>query len=89
MPEIADSLSDADYAALSDFRQALRQFHAFSEARAAEQGLTPQQHQALLAIRGATPEAPTIGTVAQRLMLKPHSASVSPQPWMKVSIAAR
>ena len=83
MPEIADSLSDvdsdslsdADYAALSDFRHALRQFHAFSEARAAEQGPTPQQHQALLAIRGAAPEAPTIGTVAQRLMLKPHSAS--------------
>lgn len=75
MPEITDELTDADYAALSDFRHALRQFHAFSEARAVEQGLTPQQHQALLAIRGAAPEAPTIGTIAQRLMLKPHSAS--------------
>jgi len=75
MPKIDDSLTDADYAALADFRHALRQFLAFSEARAAEKGLTPQQHQALLAIRGAAPEAPTIGTVAQRLMLKPHSAS--------------
>lgn len=75
MPKIDDPLTDADYAALADFRHALRQFLAFSEARAAEKGLTPQQHQALLAIRGAAPEAPTIGTVAQRLMLKPHSAS--------------
>lgn len=75
MPKIDAPLTDADYAALADFRHALRQFLAFSEARAAEKGLTPQQHQALLAIRGAAPEAPTIGTVAQRLMLKPHSAS--------------
>ena len=75
MPKIDAPLTDADYAALADFRHALRQFVAFSEARAAEKGLTPQQHQALLAIRGAAPEAPTIGTVAQRLMLKPHSAS--------------
>lgn len=69
------ALTDADYAALADFRHALRQFHAFSEARAIEQGLTPQQHQALLAIRGAGPDLPTIGDVARRLMLKPHSAT--------------
>lgn len=75
MTENTDPLTDADYAALSDFRYALRQFHAFSEARAAEQGLTPQQHQALLMIRGAAPHVPTIGDVAQRLMLKPHSAT--------------
>ena len=75
MPEIDDPLTDADYAALADFRQTLRHFLAFSGARAADEGLTPQQHQALLAIRGAAPEALTIGAVAERLMLKPHSAS--------------
>ena len=69
------ALTDADYAALAEFRHALRQFHAFSEARAIEQGLTPQQHQALLAIRGTGPDLPTIGDVARRLMLKPHSAT--------------
>ena len=68
-------LTDAEYAALADFRHTLRQFQAFSEGRAAECGLTPQQHQALLAIRGASPASVTIGYVAERLILKPHSAS--------------
>lgn len=69
------SLQDSDYAALADFRAALRMFMAFSEARAGELGLTPQQHQALLAIRGAAPGQATVGYVAERLILKPHSAS--------------
>ena len=68
-------LHDADYGALADFRFALRQFHAFSDARATEVGLTPQQHQALLTIRGAETGQSTIGYVAQRLLLKPHSAT--------------
>ena len=70
-----DELTDADYAALADFRYALRQFLAFSERRAAGFGLTPQQHQALLAIRGASQITVTIGYVAERLALKPHSAT--------------
>lgn len=69
------ALTDTDYAALADFRHALRQFLAFSESRAAEFGLTPQQHQALLAIRGATASKATVGFVADRLILKPHSAT--------------
>ena len=68
-------LTDADYAALADFRFALREFQAFSEARAIEIGLTPQQHQALLALRSASPDAATVGRLAQQLMLKPQSAS--------------
>ncbi|WP_447764071.1 MarR family transcriptional regulator [Sphingopyxis panaciterrae] len=68
-------LTDDDYAALADFRHALRGFQAFSESCAAEQGLTPQQHQALLAIRAAASGPPTVGEVARRLMLKPHSAT--------------
>ncbi|MEO9130692.1 MAG: MarR family transcriptional regulator [Sphingomonas sp.] len=71
----SNDLSDRDYAALADFRHALRTFLAFSEGRAAEQGLTPQQHQALLAIRGAPPGSVSIGYIAERLMVKPHSAS--------------
>ena len=75
-----DQLTDADYTALADFRYALRRFLAFSERRAAGCGLTPQQHQALLAIRGA-PRGPvtagpvTVGYIAERLALKPHSAT--------------
>lgn len=48
---------------------------AFSESKAVEQGLTPQQHQALLAIRAVSPGTATIGYVAERLFLKPHSAT--------------
>ncbi|MDF0489623.1 MarR family transcriptional regulator [Sphingomonas sp. H39-1-10] len=72
----SETLNDADYRALADFRYALRVFQAFSESRVAEHGLTPQQHQALLAIRGAAPAAVVnVGFIADRLILKPHSAS--------------
>ena len=70
-----NALTDADYVTLADFRHTLRQFLAFSESRAAEFGLTPQQHQALLAIRGAAASRATVGFVAERLILKPHSAT--------------
>jgi DNA-binding MarR family transcriptional regulator len=71
----ANELADADYVALANFRYALREFLAFSEGRVAEHGLTPQQHQALLAIRGAGPAPVNVGYVAERLIIKPHSAS--------------
>jgi DNA-binding MarR family transcriptional regulator len=69
------SLTDADYRALGEFRLALRQFLAFSEAGARAVGLTAQQHQALLAIRAhAGPEAISIGELADTLLIKNHSA---------------
>ena len=72
---MAAELTDNDYAALAEFRFALRQFQVFSEAKAAESGLTPQQHQALLAIRGVDLHEATVGYVAERLIVKPHTAS--------------
>lgn len=71
----SDDLTEAEYGALAEFRYTLRQFQAFSERAAGEVGLTPQQHQALLAIRGAPQGTVTIGYVAARLALKPHSAT--------------
>lgn len=68
-------MNDADYALLADFRATLRNFMAFSETQARSVGLTPQQHQALLTIRGTALGNATVGYVAERLMLKPHSAS--------------
>ena len=68
-------MNDADYALLADFRATLRTFMAFSETQARSVGLTPQQHQALLTIRGTALGNATVGYVAERLMLKPHSAS--------------
>ena len=58
-----------------DFRAALSQFLALSEVKASKAGLSPRQHQALLAIRGAPAGQATIGYLADRLILKPHSAS--------------
>jgi DNA-binding MarR family transcriptional regulator len=65
----------ADYQALANFRYALRQFMEFSASAAKGVGLTPQQHQALLSIIGAPEgQAITIGFLAERMLLKHHSA---------------
>jgi DNA-binding MarR family transcriptional regulator len=61
------------YEALADFRYALRRFFAFSEQAAGGAGLSPQQYQALLAILGARQDL-GIGDIAERLMIKHHSA---------------
>ena len=45
-------LAKGDYTTLAEFRYLLRQFGAFSEDAARDAGLTAQQHQALLAIKG-------------------------------------
>lgn len=64
-----------NYRALAEFRRALRQFLTFSEAEAARAGLTPAQHQALLAIKG-TPGGPvSVGALADWLGVKPHSCA--------------
>ena len=69
------ALEAADYQALGEFRQAIRDFLAFSEGSARDQGVTSQQHQALLAIKahlGAEPMS--IGELAESLLIKNHSA---------------
>lgn len=67
-------LADRDYRTLARFRHALRVFHRFSEDAARHEGLTPAQHQLLLAVRGyPSDEAPTIGEVAEYLQLQHHS----------------
>ncbi|HEY0648080.1 MarR family winged helix-turn-helix transcriptional regulator [Phenylobacterium sp.] len=68
-------LTTPDYQALGAFRLALRRFLAFSEAGARALGLTPQQHQALLAIRAhAGLKAMSVGELAESLLIKNHSA---------------
>jgi DNA-binding MarR family transcriptional regulator len=77
-PSDADGarLALADYQALGAFRDALRKFLAFSEAGAADFGLTPVQHQALLAIKAfGGPEAMTVGQLATHLAIKSNSAA--------------
>nr|WP_314091976.1 MarR family transcriptional regulator [uncultured Shinella sp.] len=71
-----DRLSDTDYEALANLRYTLRRFMDFSSSAAHAEGLPAQQHQALLAIRGyRSEEAMTVGKLADRLMIAPHSAT--------------
>lgn len=64
-----------DYKALAKFRYQLRVFLAFSETAAARQGLTPQQHQALLAIKGFDgPDLTSVGDLARALLIRHHTA---------------
>jgi DNA-binding MarR family transcriptional regulator len=64
-----------DYVTLASFRYALRQFLHFSAEAARTNGLSPQQHQALLAIKGFPErDSVTIGELAERLDLRHHSA---------------
>jgi DNA-binding MarR family transcriptional regulator len=67
--------TDEDYRRLLELRTGLRRFLRWSERRAQEAGLTPSQHQLMLAIRGhADPRGPTVGDVADHLLLRHHSA---------------
>ena len=68
-------LQERDYATLAGFRYELRKFGRYSEYAAGEAGLTPRQHQALLAIRAGPGGALHVGQLAERLFLRPHSAS--------------
>jgi DNA-binding MarR family transcriptional regulator len=64
-----------DYGALAEFRYQLRKFLAFSEAAAHKAGLTPQQHQALLAIKGFSRTEPvSVGDLAGFLLVRHHTA---------------
>jgi DNA-binding MarR family transcriptional regulator len=75
-PSEPTSFSDADYRRLAAFRHALRGFLVFSEAAARAAGVTAQQHQALLAIKGAVlPACATVGGLAEQLQLQPNSAA--------------
>jgi DNA-binding MarR family transcriptional regulator len=63
-----------DFTKLLEFRVGLRRFLAWSEQLALSAGLTPMQHQLLLAIRGhPDPRGPTIGEAAGYLLLRHHS----------------
>ena len=72
---IVELETDSQYENLAAFRFALRKFLRFSEDAAGEAGLTPQQHQALLAIKGFPGrDRVTVGELAERLQIKHHSA---------------
>ena len=69
------TLSKADFEALAEFRYALRKFLGYSEKAASQNGVTPQQYQALLAIEGYPGrDWVTIGELAEQMRIAHHSA---------------
>ena len=65
-----------DYDALATFRYALRKFLSFSKrALAAEADLTPEQYEALLALKAfSSATGLSIGDLSERLQVKHHTA---------------
>ena len=67
-------LAQSDFEHLLELRTGLRRFLSWSEEQAKEAGLTPAKHQLLLAIQGhPDPAGPTIGELAEYLVLRHHS----------------
>jgi DNA-binding MarR family transcriptional regulator len=65
--------TETDYERLLAFRDRLRRFLHWSEQRALDAGITPAQYQLLLCVRGHVGGPPTIGDVAEHLLLRHHS----------------
>jgi DNA-binding MarR family transcriptional regulator len=66
-------ITPRQYRALAEFRYRIRCFLAFSEAAAKAAGVEPQQHQLMLAVKGAEPQTASISYLAERLKLRHHS----------------
>ena len=67
-------LTDAELQAQARFRFELRRFVRRADRNAAEAGLTRAQYELLLAVRGwSADEAPSVGSLAEHLELRPNS----------------
>jgi DNA-binding MarR family transcriptional regulator len=67
-------LNKTEFEALANFRYVLRRFLRFSELEARKVGITPQQYQLLLAIKGYPDrENATVSELAERLQMRQHS----------------
>jgi DNA-binding MarR family transcriptional regulator len=72
-PEV--DISAKQYRLLAEFRYRIREFLHFSEQSSRDQGIEPQQHQLMLAIKGLPAGVrPTISVLASRLCIRHHSA---------------
>src|SRR2546425_4326607 len=75
MGEPPNEISKADYEALHAFRHALRRFLRFSEEGARAAGLTAQQHQLLLAVKGQPGrDWASVSDLAESLQIRHHAA---------------
>lgn len=70
------AIEKRDFIQLAQFRAAIRVFLRFSEERAREAGLMPQQHQLMLVIKGMPDrDWATAGEIAESLQVH-HNAAV-------------
>lgn len=70
------AISKQDLVKLAQFRASIRDFLRFSESQARAAGITPQQHQMLLAIKGRPDrDWATPGEIAESLQVN-HNAAV-------------
>jgi DNA-binding MarR family transcriptional regulator len=69
------SITSTDFEALAQLRYQIRRFLYFSEQAAQSVGLEPRQHQLMLALKGLPKNVrPRIGELAERLLIRHHSA---------------
>jgi DNA-binding MarR family transcriptional regulator len=90
MGEPPTEISKADYESLHAFRYAIRRFLRFSEEGARAAGLTPQQHQLLLAVKGQHGrDWATITELAESLQIRHHAAVGLVDRCERASLVAR
>jgi DNA-binding MarR family transcriptional regulator len=75
VPEAAaDPLTKEDFEALARFRFAIRRYLRFSEETVRRHGVTPQQYQLMLALKGFPGrDWAVVREIAERLQLRHHS----------------
>ncbi len=72
--DIAEPLTKPDFEALARFRFGIRRYLRFSEETVRQHGVTPQQYQLLLAIKGFPGrDWALVRELADRLQLRHHS----------------
>lgn len=72
---VKTSVTAGEYLALAELRYRIQGFLQDAETTARKAGLSPQHYLMMLAIRGLPPSAEaTIGTLAERVALRHHSA---------------
>ena len=86
---MANEIRIEDYQTLAGFRFELRRFLRFSEQAARGAGLTPQQYQALLALRAAPDSALKVGELADCLLLRAHSTTELIDRLSRLGVVAR
>ncbi len=85
-----EPLTKADFESLATFRFAVRRYLRFSEEAVRQNGVTPQQYQLMLAVKGFPGrEWATVGELAERLQLRHHSVVELVNRAQRLNLVAR